>query len=166
MIPICVGLTLLLLFVRFPDPVVGMARATTDIRRRRWHAARTHLCGPSCPCTSSGFISTPHLSAGDAYRLGFEAFAFGSFSPNITRHRTFPSFLDTLSSERGLFNQGIRKQVLYLLLGSCLRTVSRSAIYLRIGPTCLAITPMVCLYTPGAYVLSLNAYLPLGIISM
>jgi hypothetical protein len=31
----------------FPDPVVGMARATTDIRRRRWHAARTHRCGPS-----------------------------------------------------------------------------------------------------------------------
>lgn len=30
----------------FPDPVVGIARATTDIRRRRY-AARTHRCGPS-----------------------------------------------------------------------------------------------------------------------
>jgi hypothetical protein len=31
----------------FLDPIVRMARATTDIRRRRWHAARTHLCGHS-----------------------------------------------------------------------------------------------------------------------
>jgi hypothetical protein len=77
-----------------------------------------------------------------------------------------PSFLDTLSSERGLFNQGTRRQVLYLLLGSYLPTVSRSAIYLQIGLTCLAITPMVCLYTPGAYILSLNAHLSPGIISM
>jgi len=45
-----------------------------------------------------------------------------------------------------------------------LRTVCRSAIYLRIGLTYLAITPMVRLYTPGACVLFLN--LSPGIISM
>lgn len=31
----------------FLDPVVSMATATTDILQRRWHAARTHLCGHS-----------------------------------------------------------------------------------------------------------------------